>query len=84
MTKEELLKIPFRPIAHMAMAHEHTQTATNDFYGISICNHTKINKRGDFGRSYTHFMYKGKTYKTADAFLKAYNEINQVTEQMTE
>lgn len=41
MTEEELSKIPFRMVSHLAMEHEHCATYVNDEYGISICNHTK-------------------------------------------
>lgn len=76
MTAEELSKIPFRMVSHLAMVHEHCATYVNDEYGISICKHTKKKNEFEFGRSYTHFMYKGVVYKTKEKFLEAYNMIN--------
>ena len=76
MTAEELSKIPFRMVSHLAMVHEYCATYVNDEYGISICKHTKKKNEFEFGRSYTHFMYKGVVYKKKEKFLEEDNMIN--------
>lgn len=80
MTAEELSKIPFVMVSHLAMEHEHCSTYVNEEYGISICRHTKKTNDFDFGGTYTHFMYKGVVYKTKKKFLEAYNKINFIKE----
>lgn len=64
-------------VSHLSMEHEHCTTYVNDEYGISICKHTKKKNEFEFGRSYTHFMYKCVVYKTKEKFLEAYNRINE-------
>lgn len=76
MTAEELSNIPFRMVSHLSMEHEHCATCVNDEYGISICKHTKKKNEFEFGRTCTHFMYKGVVYKTKKKFLEAYNRVN--------
>lgn len=76
MTAEELSKIPFRMVSHLAMANEHCTTYQNDEYGIGICKHVQKKNEFEFGRSYCHYMYKGVVYKTKKKFLEAYNKIN--------
>ncbi len=80
MTSEELSKIPFRMVSHLAMAHEHCATYVNNEYGIGMCKHTKKKNEFEFGRTYTHFMYKGVVYKTKEKLLEAYNRINFIKE----
>ncbi len=77
MTAEELSKIPFMMVAHFSMEHEHCSTYHNDEYGIGICKHTTKKNEFEFGRSYTHYMYKGVVYKTKKKFLEAYNKTNK-------
>lgn len=72
---EELRKIPFKWQGHMAAEGEHTLTYYNKEYGISFCEHQPYNHNGDpCGHKYTHFMYRMKVYKSARAFLNAYNK----------
>ena len=80
MTAEELSKIPFRMVSHLSMAHEYCSTYLNDEYGISICKHTEKKNEFEFGRTCTHFMYKGVVYKMKKKFLEAFNKINFVKE----
>jgi hypothetical protein len=75
MTKEELSKISLRFVSHLNMEHEHCSTYVNEDYGISMCCHTKVNKYGDFGRTYRHYMYKGVVYKSLPKFLEAMKDI---------
>lgn len=80
MTAEEFSKIPFRMVSHLAMAHEHSSTYVNDEYGIGMCKFTQKKNEFEFGRTYTHFMYKGVVYNTKEKLLEAYNKINFIKE----
>lgn len=80
MTEEEFSKIPFRMVSHLAMAHEHCSTFVNEEYGISIQKLTKKKDEFEFGKTYTHFTYKGVVYTTKKKFLEAYNKINYIKE----
>jgi len=78
MTADELSKIPFKMVSHLAMEDEHCSSYVNEEYGIGICRHTKKKSEFEFGRSYTHYWYKGVVYKTKKKFLEAYNRINYI------
>lgn len=70
MTIEELKKIPFRMVAHLAMEDEHCCTYSSEDGMLGFCDHTK--KRGfDFGRSYRHWRIGKKVYKSKEKFLEA-------------
>lgn len=75
MTPEELAKIPFRFANHISMEHEHCTTYINEDYDFGFCNHVAVRKDGTFGRSYTHYRYGGKVYKTKAKFLEAIKHI---------
>ena len=71
MTEQELAKIPFRMVCHLAMEDEHCTTYSSEDGMIGFCDHTR--KRGDFdfGRSYRHWRIGKKIYKTKEKFLEA-------------
>lgn len=70
MTEEELGKIPFRMVAHLAMEDEHCCTYTSEDGMLGFCDHTK--KRGfNFGRTYRHWRIGNKVYKSKEKFLEA-------------
>lgn len=70
MTIEELKKIPFRMVAHLAMEDEHCCTYSSEDGMLGFSDHTK--KRGfDFGRSYRHWRIGEKVYKSKEKFLEA-------------
>lgn len=71
MTPEELAKIPFHFVCHMAMEHEHTLTYASEDNRLGWCDHTPKKKNGDFGRSYRHWRIDGKVYKTKEKFIEA-------------
>ena len=76
MTKEELSKIPFKCVSHLAMAHEHCVTYVNEEYDFGICDCTKVKADGyTFGRTYRHYRYKDKVYKTLPKFLEAIKDV---------
>lgn len=75
MTKEELGKIPFSFVSHLSMEHEHSSTYANYDYGFMMCHRTKCVDGITFGRTLTHYMYKGKIYKSLPKFLEAIKDV---------
>lgn len=75
MTKEELTKIPFTFVSSLSMEHEHCTAYYNKEYGFSFCTHTRVKANGYFGRSYRHYMYQNKVYKSLDKFLEAIKDV---------
>lgn len=71
MTTEELAKIPFHFVCHMAMEDEHTLTYASEDNRLGWCDHTPVKKNGDFGRGYRHWRIDGKVYKTRKKFIEA-------------
>lgn len=76
LTEEKFRQLRFRMVSHLALESEHCSVYTNDTYKISVCRHVLKKKDGNFGRSYDHYMYNGKVYKTFKRFLDAYNAEN--------
>ena len=78
MTEQELSQIPFRMVSHMAMETEHicVYESQAPFYKIRVCKHTEKKKNGDFGKSYVHYAFNGKVYKTRQELLDAINNKN--------
>lgn len=56
MTKEELSKVPFTPVSHLNMEHEHTSTYVNADYDFGMCSHTKCIDGIACGRIYTQSL----------------------------
>lgn len=75
MTEEEFNKLPFRFASSLAMDNKHCTTYVNDDYNISICTHTIKREDFTFGRSYTHYLYKGVVYKSKSKFLDAIKDL---------
>lgn len=77
MTIEELKKIPFRMVGHLAMEDEHCCTYSSEDGMLGFCDHTK--KRGfDFGRSYRHWRIRKKVYTSEEKFLEALKDYHPV------
>lgn len=75
MTMDELCAIPFRFTGHISAENEHTSTYWNREYGIGFCEHQPYDSNGDpCGHKYTHYAYRCKIYKSAKAFIAAYNK----------
>ena len=79
MTFEELKKVPFRMVAHMAMTDEHTSTYTSEDGRLGFCDHIKKKGEFGFGRTYRHWRIDGKVYKTKAKFLEALKDFNPET-----
>lgn len=79
MTKEELSKVPFRMVSHMAMEGEHYSLYANDDYGFRMQKTTKIKKDGfTTGKIYTDYFYDGKWYSSLDKFLEAIKYVRSI------
>lgn len=72
MNKEELSKVPFRMVSHMAMEGEHYSLYANYDYGFKMQKTVKIKKDGfTSGKTYTDYYFNGKWYNSLDKFLEA-------------
>lgn len=76
MTHLQLQQLPWRFQSSLAMEHEHatTYTATIGNKPISKCVHTIKKADGTFGRSYTHYLFDGKVYKSHNSCVEAINQ----------
>ena len=80
MTEEELSKIPFRCVGHMAFEHEHTMAYTSEDGRLGFCDHTLKNKNGEFTRSFRHWRIDTKVYKSKKKFLEALKDFPSALE----
>ena len=71
MTEEELKKVKFTFVAHMAMADEHTSTYVSEDGRLGFCDHTLKKNEYEFGRTYRHFRIDDKIYKSYKKFVEA-------------
>lgn len=76
MTIDELKSIPFYFVAHLSLKYEHTITYETEDGRIGYCDHTPINKRGEFRKGYRHLRIDKKMYKTTEKFLEALADFN--------
>ena len=76
MTEEELAKIPFRMVAHLAMEDEHCCTYSSEDGRLGFCDHTKKKGEFDFGRTYRHWRIDSKVYKKKEDFLDALKDFH--------
>jgi len=76
MTHKELQQLPWRMQTHLAMEHEHAATYESKIglKPIHKCVHTIKKDDYTFGRSYTHYLFDGKVYKSHTKVLEAINE----------
>ena len=76
MTEEEFKKVPFRFVGSLSMAEEHAMTYSSKDEHLGFCVHTKTNRYGGFGRSYTHWRIGNVVYKSKKKFLEALKDYN--------
>ena len=77
MTIEELKKIPFRMVTHIAMEDEHCTTYESVDGSLGFCDHTKKKGEFDFGRTYRHWRIGSKVYKSFAKFQEVLKDYNQ-------
>ena len=58
----------------METEHICVYKSQNPLYKILIYKNTERKKNGDFGKSYVHYAFNGKVYKTRQELLDAINE----------
>lgn len=75
MTSKELRELPWKWQSHLAMEDEHATcyAARIGFEMIGKCVHTIKKDDYTFGRSYTHYMWRRKVYKTGKKLLDVIN-----------
>lgn len=71
MTEEELKKVPFHFVAHMAMANEHTTIYTSEDNRLGFCDHVPVSKCGTFRKGYRHWRIDSKVYTSQKEFIEA-------------
>jgi hypothetical protein len=79
MTEEELKKVLFREICHMAMEGEYATTYMSKDGRLGFCDHVPRDKYGmvkEKGRVIRHFMIDGKVYKSKAKFLEAIKDFD--------
>lgn len=76
MTFEELRKIPFRFVGHLATEHEHCMSYVSKDGRLGYCDHTTKLKNGVFGRTRRHWSIDGNVYKTTPKFIEALREFD--------
>lgn len=76
MTYEELKKIPFRCVSHLALEDEHCTTYISEDGRIGFCDHVKFKNGQPTKRGYRHWQIDGKVYKTTSKFIEALKEFD--------
>lgn len=73
MTEQDFAKIKFRIVSHVSMKQQHSCIceSINHEPRIALYVRTRINDDGNFGRTITHYIFNGKTYKSKKKFLEA-------------
>lgn len=76
MTHKELQRLSWRMQSHLAMVDGHSATyeARIGFKTIVKCVYTVKKDDVTFGRSYTHYRFDGKVYKSHTKVLEAIND----------
>ena len=73
MTKEELKKIPFHFVSHLAMEGEHCTCYESQDGRLGWCDHVPMPTRHNQepGRAYRHYRIDTKVYKSRQKWLEA-------------
>lgn len=81
MTPEEINKIRFKLLSHVAMANEHvcSYIAVDVPFELRMCSHTPVDnyETGElaYGRAYRHYMLNGVVYNTRKKLYEAMKEL---------
>lgn len=76
MTEEELSKVPFKMVCHLALESEHLSTYISKDGRLGFCDHVPKRADGTFRKGYRHYRIDNKVYKTKEKFLEALREYN--------
>lgn len=76
MTQEELSKVPFRCVSHLAMEDEHCMTYISEDGRLGFCDHQPYKNGRPKGKAYRHYQIDGKVYETTEEFLEAIKEFS--------
>lgn len=76
MTEEELAKVPFQMVCHMAMENEHTCTYSSKDGRLGFCDHTPKRSEFTYGKSTRHWRIDNKVYKSKEKFLEALKDFH--------
>lgn len=71
MTEQELSKIPFRCVCHLALKDEHIATYSDESGRLGFSVTTPKKDEFTFGKGRTHYRIDGKIYKSKKKFLEA-------------
>ena len=74
MTIEELKKVKFREMCHLALESEYSTTYSGLDGRLGFCDHTPRDEHGYVkkgGRTIRHYMIDGKVYKSKEKFIEA-------------
>ena len=75
MTIEELKKIPFRFVSHIAMKKQHITNYVSDGGQFAFHIITPVLKNGDFGTPRKYYRIGTKWYKSTEKFLEALEKL---------
>ena len=76
LTFEEFCQLPMKMVWHMSCDKEHCLTKYNKETGVFKHTITKINRRGEFGKSTTYYALSedGRSFTAPDQVYVAYME----------
>lgn len=75
MTKKELYSLGWKWESHLSMEHKHCSCYSGEYRGrkIELCIHVPFRDGEPKGRTYRHYRFNGKIYKSDEKLLKAIN-----------
>ena len=76
MTEQELSKIPFRCVFHMALESEHIATYSDESGRLGFSVVTPKKDEFTFGKGRIHYRIDEKIYKSKKKFLEALKEFS--------
>lgn len=80
MTIEELKKIPFHFVSHIALKTEHICNYVSEDGNIAFSVITPVLKNGDTGNPRRHWRIGTKWYKSTEKFLEALEKVPAMVE----
>lgn len=77
MTDEAIKAIKFKWKSHMSLENEHITVYDSECGRFGICDHVPYKGMSPWGRSYTHYRIRDKTFKTKKKFIQALREFDE-------